>query len=200
MPERVIEIDAAAFTTFFSVSAAAAGPGSFAVAYTGDKAGGQYRTMFATLSLTQVTGSREILSGPQQEVVRLVKTQTGWALLLLSSEGTNKLVPYVVILDANGSPAGPARRLKGTKRAYSIAVRGSDLGVVAWKDGEELAFRPLDAAGAALGSWVCLTAKQSAPETSGAVEADGSGWAISYRAPDGAILFQRFDRLGTGNP
>jgi len=142
--------------------------------------------------------------GTAFNVQALTTTPTGFALLALGAGGDNHT--YVLPLDKTGNPLPPAHRLLGADQPWSIASFGSELGVVVSGDdvgdaGESgprpPLFRPLDAAGHALGSWVCLdtpVAKDLLQDM--AIMPTTSGYSVVYEAPSGDEVFTSFDHLG----
>jgi hypothetical protein len=176
---------------------AAPAPGGFAVAWSGNVGAGEYRTYFVHTAADGSGGSVvEVARGAEpHEVVRLVPTPTGHALLL--NGGPPIWAAYVVLFDGNGEVASPAFDLEGAFVTRDVAVLGSEIGVVAGRASDETEFRAFDATMAPLGPWVCLAGPTSSGEPA-AIDIDPNGYAVLYRTPAGATNLARFDRLGTG--
>ncbi len=182
------------------------GNGIFAYALSGDDGGGTYQTVFGRATVTGRVGDPQALfvgSAPRR-VIQLLKTASGYALLLGSSGPSPFAV--LVILDPFGRPL-LADRLLGTTNALALAAQGSELGVTAIRSfsvdgGQEQhapEFRPFDAKGTALGPWVCLTAPSPNAAVGAALTADGTGYAAVYSTEDESAALARFDHLGTGS-
>jgi hypothetical protein len=91
---------------------------------------------------------------------------------------------------------GSGHLLDGAAYGWDLAVLGTELGVVAKRPTGEPQFRPLDAAGAPTGPWVCLEGPIADPFQQVAIDADGTGYAIVYRDPDGAEQLLKLNHLG----
>ncbi len=158
------------------------------------------RGRFARLSKAGVIGSVMELTGDAYKhyLVKLVKTPTGYALLLHS--GGLSFDTIVVILDAQGNVTGSARRFLGTKFAMDLGAIGGNLGLIAKRADNVTEFRPLDASGAPIGDWKCIDAPSDDTYDQAAIDADGTGWAIVYRTPGGGEKFVRTNLMGTAAP
>jgi len=189
------------FDTAVTLSATA-GAGGYAVAWSGEPQPGTHSTWFALTTSTALSGqAHEIASScsATHRVLRLVALTNGYSLLLEAGAPPDLSV-YLLYLDAEGQPEGAARRLAGAVAGWDLAARPDDeLGVVVSHAGQETRFRPFDAAGEPLGSWVCL-AGTGGLFNRAAIDADGSGYAAMYWQPGNTEMFARFDRLGTGAP
>lgn len=161
---------------------------------------GLARARFVRLSPTGVLGNIVELTGDafKHYVVKMVKTPTGYALLLHS--GGFSFDTIVVILDAQGQVVGSARRFLGTKFAMDLAVQGTHLGLVAKRADGVTEFRALDANADPVGNWKCIDGMSLDSYDQAAIDADGTGWAIVYRTPGGGEKFVRTNLNGTGAP
>lgn len=189
------------FETFLRVVIARR-PGGFAVAWTGDAALNTYVTRVVRLTLTDVEGQVIDITTAHEwpELSRLVKTPTGYAVLLTGPQPHH--TPYALLLDESGELASAAHRLDGAAWAADLATRGTELGVVANRITGEPEFRAFDADLSPLGAWVCLDGPGGGSDDAG-LDTDGAGYAVVYRravdpAPDGMEIFARVDHLGTG--
>ena len=158
------------------------------------------RGRFVRLSTSGIVGSIVELTGDsfKHYVVKLVKTPTGYALLLHS--GALAFDTLVVTLDAQGNVAGSARRFVGTKFAMDLAALGDSLGLVAKRADGVTEFRPLDAQGDPTGDWKCIDLPSTDTYDQAGIDADGAGWAIVYRTPAGGEKFVRTNLTGTAAP
>lgn len=179
-------------------------PGGFAVAWTGDSEIDTFTTHFVLVTLTDTEGPEVEITAAHDwpELSRLVKTPTGYALLLTGPAPDR--APYVLLLDETGARSSAAHRLVGAVIGADLAAQGDELGVLANRATGEPEFRPLAADLSPLGPWVCLEGPSGGSDDAG-LDADGAGYAAVVRrpldpAPDGLEIFTRFDRLGTGSP
>ncbi len=158
------------------------------------------RGRFVRLSTSGIVGSIVELTGDsfKHYVVKLVKTPTGYALLLHS--GALAFDTLVVTLDAQGNVAGSARRFVGTKFAMDLAAFGDSLGLVAKRADGVTEFRPLDAQGDPMGDWKCIDLPSTDTYDQAGIDADGAGWAIVYRTPGGGEKFVQTNLTGTATP
>jgi hypothetical protein len=194
-------------TANFSAAITDDGNGSFAVAFAGSDTGSRYQTVFALGTATKrLVDPVELFTGPRPvTAVQMVRTPEGCAILLAA--GGSDHFALLVFVDPTGTPLHPGIQLGGSSTAYGLAVQGSEVGVLTRGTSGTLGqtkhtvrFRAFDLTGAPLGSWVCLDTPANDPNEDGAIDADGTGYAVIYRAPDGSDVFVRFDHLGTGNP
>lgn len=197
----VTEADGATFAV------AHAGGVEFGVAYVGQYAG-THRLVFTRVSKEKrVATSYTLLLG--SEPLRLVGlTHVGPSFALLVERRTNNSTETLLFsLDAKGRFAGPVRRLLGVRRAFGVASSGGEIGVVTWRarsdapeEPDAVEFRPLDAAGAPLASWMCLGAPFTAPtvDMGAAVLGEASGYSVIMRTPTKAVSLARIDRRGNG--
>ena len=141
-------------------------------------------------------------------VIGLARTPTGFALLVTVADGA---YPYamLVLTDAGGRKTSAGLKLAGTVAASGIAVKGSEIGVLAVRrEGDAFEskltteFRAFDLAGAPLGAWVCMEPARSIDSRSlgGGLVAEDNGYAAIFRAADGSASLARFDHVGTGAP
>jgi hypothetical protein len=196
------------FNRALSLSVIDDGSGLFAYAFSGDQGGSTYETAFGRATTTTRAEDPFILfsGATPRQVVQLVKTSSGYALLIAAAGPT----PFagLVLLAPLGNVTS-IHRLDGAVAALSIAVQGTELGVAAIGTTTNDAgatlyapeFRPFDSTGAPLGPWVCLQDPIAAPQTTPGVglAADGTGYAAILNANDGSAVLERFDHLGTGN-
>ena len=188
-----------------TMSIAPTGTG-FGIVWTNEPTSATTASRFALVTAAGVVGAPVTLttSAVQFLVKRIVHTPTGFAVLALSALGDDHV--YVVILDPSGNVAGPAHRLLGADFPWDIAAQGTELGVVIASndmivDGAEGPrrpfFRPLDAAGHALGPWVCLGAGLASNAVQDmAIDADGTGYAVVFQDPSADELLTRIGPLG----
>jgi hypothetical protein len=156
------------------------------------------RGRFVRLSTSGTIGSIVDLTGDafKHYVVKLVKTPTGYALLLHS--GAFSFDTLVVKLDAQGQVQGDARRYLGTKFAMDLAFANSNFGLLAKRADGITEFRLLDANADPVGDWRCIDTASQDIYDQAAIDADGTGWAIVYRTPLSGEKFVRTNLMGTG--
>ncbi len=161
---------------------------------------GAARGRFVRLSKSGIVGSIVELTGDAAKhyVVKLVKTPTGYALLLHSGGFTYDTL--IVMLDAQGQVQGSARRYLGTKFAMDLAFMNNNFGFLAKRADGVTEFRLLDANGDPVGDWKCIDGPSQELYDQAAIDADGVGWAIVYRTPGGGEKFLRTNLNGTGAP
>jgi hypothetical protein len=107
----------------------------------------------------------------------------------------------VLFLDEAGGVVGPARRLLGATFGFDLAAVGGTVGVLAYREGGSTEFRPFSSGGGdPLGDWRCVDGPSAQSFNLAAIDADGAGFAILYRAPDGAERFVRTNATGSGGP
>lgn len=183
-----------------SIAPASSSSGAeFAIAWTDHRHfGDEWRAYFAFVKPGSLSGlgNRLFSNAAAHAVVKLVKTPSGYAMLVNTEINVTKAVVIVVLLDDFGRQIG-TRRLEGAEYGFGLAAQGSELGVVVRKSDGNDAFRPLDASGAALGPWVCLASAAPNADHAAAIAADGAGYALLYRAPDGSTNLAKLGRLGT---
>jgi hypothetical protein len=157
-------------------------------------------TWFARLGPAAVLAPEVDLTGAAGDhyVVKLVQTPGGYAALL--NGGSPLTAAYVIFLDEAGGVVGPARHLVGATFGWDLAAVGGSVGVLAYREDGSTEFRPFDAAGGPLGDWKCVDGPSAQSFNFAAIDADGAGFAIVYRAPDGAERFVRTNATGTGAP
>lgn len=196
-------------TDDLSLSAAAGGGGHFAVAWSVSTGTNRHRTSFLRATATGLVGDITVVgeSSSPRRVVQLVKMGSGYALLL--QYGSGPTAPVLVLLDETGKPSLPAHRLSGGGLAWGLAVVWEEIGVLAshrrtkgdaGPGDPAVAFRPLGRDGRPIGGWVCFDAPLSDLDQSAAIDADGAGYAITYRSAAGSAALARVDRTGTGAP
>jgi hypothetical protein len=201
------ELAVGARTRTPSIAVSSVKDGLFAVAFSGDD-GSAYQTAFGRGSATARIGDpSNLFTGPvARSVVGLARTPSGFALLVTVADGAN---PYAMLLltDAGGRRTSAGLKLMGTLEATAIAVKGSEIGVLAQRrEGDAFEakigaeFRAFDLAGAPLGPWVCLEPPVSASGHGGGLVAESNGYAALFGASDGSTSLARFDHLGTGMP
>jgi hypothetical protein len=173
--------------------------GSFVAVWSAVDAKGTH-TRLARLGATAPLGPEIDLTGTSADhyLVDAVRTPNGYAILL--NGGSPVLDTYLVLLDDSGAVKGPARHLVGAKFGWDLAVAGSSIGVVAKRADGSAEIRSFDAAGEPLGDWRCLDAPSSQTYDMAAIDADGEGFAIVYRTPEGAEQFVRTNVTGTSEP
>jgi hypothetical protein len=186
----------------------------YGVAFVGQRAGA-YRLVFTRVSTSARVGiSFTILSGNTPlRLIQIAHAGTGFALLVERRPTTGPRETLVIRLDDAGKLAGPALRLLGVRSAFGIASSGGELGVLAWRvrggpdagppdepEPDAIEFRPFDAAGTALGPWVCVDAPFIAPtvDVGAAILGEDTGYSVIVRTPSHAVSLARFDRRGTG--
>jgi hypothetical protein len=181
------------------VSSVARAEADFAVLWSAKGDDGAH-TWFARLGAAAALGPEVDLTGAAGDhyVVKLVRTQGGYAALL--NGGSPLTAAYLIVLNEAGGVVGPARRLLGATFGWDLAALGSSLGVLAFREDGSTEFRPFSAAGDPLGDWRCVDGPSSQSFNLAAIDADGPGYAIVYRAPDGAERFVRTNATGTGAP
>lgn len=181
------------YTTFLSVAAAYNGS-AFGVVWSVLSTPVDVESWFAVVSPTGVVRApvRMATTRSVHRFVALAATPTGYAAAAdVGSSGV-----HVFPIDAAGVVSGPAHRFVGTSFAWGLVSQGAELGLLVNGTQKEPKFRPLSAAGAPLGDWVCLDSK---PCDDAALDADGSGYAIVVRTSPGFDdVFVRVDHLGTG--
>lgn len=183
-----------------------AGGDEFGVASAGSFMG-THRLVFTRVSTTKrLHTSYTILVGTDPiRLVGMAHLEQNFAILAERrvAAGTEILV---IVLDAQGRFAGPARRLLGVQRAFGVASSGGEIGVVAWRSGagpdanpDAIELRPFDAQGAPLGSWVCLDEPFNVPtvDVGAAVIGEPNGYSVLMRTPKHAVAMARVDRRGT---
>jgi len=172
----------------------------FAIAWNGNPTPGEFRTMFVTATLDgDLSVERELVHATMaHRVSKLARTATGYALLL--NADTVPPTPVVVILDDKGTVTGAAHRFLGATFGWDLAVLGDELGLIARRATGEIAFRSLDAEGAPLAAWRCVTTPSEDLYQSAGIDADEDGYALLYRTPEGAEALSIVDRLGSAQP
>lgn len=176
------------------------GDGSFGAAWAGGRADGSFLSRFARVAPDGSSAPLVELTGPSAAhwISAITRTPTGHALLL--SGGSPPDAAYLVLLDPGGKVVSAARKLGGASYGYGIAALGTEIGVVAKRTSGEAAFRRFSADGASLGPWVCLDQPSMDSFDMAGIDADGAGWAIVYRTPQGAEVLLRLDATGTMAP
>lgn len=186
----------------------------YGVAFVGQRAGA-YRLVFTRVSTSARVGtSFTILSGNTPlRLIQIAHAGTGFALLVERRPTASTRETLVIRLDESGKLAGPALRLLGVRSAFGIASSGGELGVLAWRvrggadagpvdepEPDAIEFRPFDAAGMALGPWVCVDAPFTVPtvDVGAAILGEDAGYSVIVRTPSHAVSLARFDRRGTG--
>ena len=185
---------------------------AWAVAWTSGAAD-QFSLYFIKAGTTTRVGGRVLTQTTSaMRIAGLTKVgASSYAVLFDSAQGT-----VLAIVDEDGVPIGPARRLLGVWSGFGVASSGGEIGVLAWrtkeipntendagpiKQQDAVEFRPFDATGAPLGAWVCLDPSGGPdPAMDGAIDADENGYSVVYRSPAKAATLVRFDRRGTGGP
>jgi hypothetical protein len=158
------------------------------------------RSWFARLGPAAALAPEVDLTGAAGDhyVVKVVPTSGGYAALL--NGGSPLTAAYLIFLDEAGGVVGPARHLLGATFGWDLAAVGGSVGVLAYRADKSTEFRPFSAAGDPLGDWKCLDGPSAQSFNLAAIDADGAGFAIVYRAPDGAERFVRTNATGTGAP
>lgn len=176
--------------------------GLFAVVFSGSDGGLAYQTAFGRGSTTTRVGDpSNLFTGEvSRTVVGLARTPTGFALLVTVNDGAN---PYamLVLTDAGGRRQSAGLKLLGTVAGSGIAVRGSEIGVLAQRrEGTAFAskaateLRAFDFNGAPIAPWSCMEPPGTSPVAGGGVVAESNGYAALFEASDGRTSLARFDR------
>jgi len=177
------------------------GGDSYAAVWSGKRSDGQFSSWFIQVKATGAHGSpfNMTASAAEHWVSGFVSTTKGYAMLY--SGGNPPSAAYLVTQDDMGGAAGQGWKLGGAAYGLGLASNNGALGVLVKRDSGELAFRRYhDWTGAPLGPWVCLDGPSSDSSDMAAIDADGAGWAIVYRTPQGAVRLLRIDADGTGAP
>jgi hypothetical protein len=190
------QLGAAEELSFSGAVAAGASPGNFAVLWRGTAE--PAHVTFVTTSATAVTLSKDVISGAAgalfNRVDQLVKTPTGYAALLETTDGT----AWLVLIDSSGTYVRP-HALRGTVAGYGLAAQGSELGVVAKRADGSIELRTFASNAAPYGDWRCLDGPPVdagvSPRSAG-IAADGAGYAVVYTAAGRAAILARVDRFG----
>jgi hypothetical protein len=194
-----------ALTQNGTIAVANAGGGLFAAAFSGAR-GEDWQTAFGrSKDGKRVAVPHDVFTGPvTRHTIALVKVPTGYAMLLTVNDGPGYAA--LSMLDELGFPSRPVLKLVGTLAGLGLAVNGSDMVVVAARDGgkahdqKAVEMRTFSLAGDPSGSWVCLDGPVGPNVLPfGAPVADGAGFSILFRASDGSTALARVDRLGTGS-
>lgn len=167
------------------------GEGSFAIAWSAASVSGTSRSFFMRASTAGPIGQAFELTGlsPEHEIVQIVKTTAGFAALV--QERTPSRV-VVLLLDAFGRVAAPARRLLGSTYAFSLGARGAELGVLARRTTGETELRILGPDGAARAPWICFEVVSDGG-LGAAIDGDGAGYAVVRRTALGAEVLTHVD-------
>jgi hypothetical protein len=185
---------------YFRAAVAPSSGGVFAIAWTGDSEPGTHETHFATATLTGVvtTPTRVLESTSQHRVSFLARASTGYVLLLDATiEGSSNLL---VRLDDDGHVVGRAKRLLGALYGWQVAVNGDAVAIVAKRASGEAELRVLDASLEPKSPWICVTGPSDELFHEAAVAADGAGFAVVARTPEGAEVLHRVDVEGSPAP
>jgi hypothetical protein len=191
----------------WSGAVAHAGGGAFGVAWAGHAGGGENRLYFVPATNVERTSlPRRLLTTTKAiSVIGLAPRATGFGLL-----ATIDGQAHLLVLDAEGKIVPPIRRLLGVKSAVGVAGAGEEIGVLARRtiteqDDPDAApevtagpfeFRPFLPTGEPAANWLCLGATKPVGIAEGAIDSDGTGYAIVHRTTAGAVALVRFDNRG----
>jgi hypothetical protein len=167
------------------------GAGSFALAWSAPSESGTSRSFFMRASTRGPVGQALELTGlsPEHEIVQLVKTTAGFAALV-QERSPSRVV--VLLLDAFGRVAAPARRLLGSAYAFAVSARGAELGVLARRTTGETQLRILGPDGAARAPWICFEVVSDGGLGAG-IDDDEAGYAVIRRTALGAEVLTHVD-------
>jgi hypothetical protein len=193
----------------FAAAMAADKADDFAIAWMGASSAATQSLYFLKAGTTERVQRPSLLTRGAWRPVQMARLPSGFGLLIQAATG-----PAVVVLNEDGVPVGPARKLRGTSRGLGIAASGDRLGVVAWRnhtvpgengaerrENDEVAFRPFDDKGAPAGPWVCLDGPvRDDGAMAAGIDGEANGFAVLYRTPTASVALARFDRDGTGDP
>ncbi len=195
---EVFALEKASAQSSWTASIAPATEGELAIAWADRRHQGEWGLYFAFVKDGGVSGiARKLGSRPTPiSVVKLVKTPTGFALLLQFGTGSDRGDVVVQPLDVNGAMNGNARHLLGSDRAYDLAAHEAELGVVARASDGSTVFRPLDAEGAPVGPWTCFGDADPSGDHAASIATDRDGYMILHRTPDGSTKLTGVNRLG----
>jgi hypothetical protein len=178
-----------------SMSATPDGAGGFRLLASSDVAGGMFSLRTVTLSAGGVVGTAQEIfrTTAQHAVLRMVKTNEGYAALL--EVGASPLA-HLLLLDANGA-ATRILRLKGASRAFDMATRGNEFGILAKRANLGIEFRSFQAKGDVLAPWVCLPNSGTNAFAYGALASVDTGYRIAYSTGTPSVVWLPVGHLGT---